>query len=98
MLIMSAFFSFQFPYCPRAVDVLQWIFCSRELNRKINRLHERCLLTVYLDMTSLFEKSLQKDNSVSKTHLTRSHNTPYIQVLAKELFRVYKGISPKIMT
>ena len=39
-LIMSAFFSSQFPYCPRA-----WMFGSRQLNRKINRLHERCLCT-----------------------------------------------------
>ena len=36
--IMNAFFKSQFNYCP-----LVWMFCSRSLNTKINRLHERCI-------------------------------------------------------
>ena len=34
-LIMNAFFNSQFNYCP-----LAWMFHSRKLNNKINRLHE----------------------------------------------------------
>ena len=37
-VLMNAFFTSQFSYCP-----LTWMFQSRKLNNKINRLHERCL-------------------------------------------------------
>ena len=40
--IMNAFFNSQFSYCP-----LIWMFHSRLINNKINRLHERCLRIVY---------------------------------------------------
>ena len=36
--VMNAFFKSQFNYCP-----LVRMFCSRSLNTKINRLHERCI-------------------------------------------------------
>ena len=42
-LLMNAFFTSQFSYCS-----LTWMFHSRKLNNKINRLHERCLRVVYL--------------------------------------------------
>ena len=38
---------------------------SRENNRKINRLHERCLRTVYKDKQSSFNELFEKDGSVS---------------------------------
>ena len=41
-LLMNSFFKTQFNYCP-----LIWMCHSRENNRKINRLHERCLRTIY---------------------------------------------------
>ena len=37
-ILMNTFFDSQFNYCP-----LIWMFRSRNLNNKINRLHERCL-------------------------------------------------------
>ena len=37
-LLLNAFFKAQFNYCP-----VVWMFHSRSLNNKINRLHERCL-------------------------------------------------------
>ena len=37
-LIMNAFFSSQFNYCP-----LTWTFHNRSLDHKINRLYQRCL-------------------------------------------------------
>ena len=42
MLIMKTFIESQFNYCP-----LLWMCHSRELNRKINRLHERTLKVIY---------------------------------------------------
>ena len=58
--IMTAFFNSQFSYCP-----LIWMFHSRLINYKINRLHERCLCIVYSDSQSTFEELLEKDNTVS---------------------------------
>ena len=85
MFIMNAFFSSQFAYCP-----LAWMLDSRELNHKI-KVHERCLRVVYHDTKSSFEELLQKNYSVSIHHRN-------IQVMATEMFRVYKGISPNIIT
>ena len=41
-LILKAFIESQFGYCP-----LVWMFHSRTLNNRINRLHERALRLVY---------------------------------------------------
>ena len=58
--LMNAFFRLQFNYCP-----LIWMCCSRFLNHKIDRLHQRCLQIVYSDKTSNFSELLEKDGSVS---------------------------------
>ena len=50
-LLMNAFFTSQFSYCP-----LTWMFHSKKLNNKIDRLHERCLRVVYNDRLSTFEE------------------------------------------
>ena len=49
-LILKTFIESQFSYCP-----LVWRFCSREINRKINYLHERALGLVYCDYDSTCE-------------------------------------------
>ena len=61
--LMNAFFKAQFNYCP-----VIWIFHSRSLNNKINRLQERCLRIIYNDKRSTFEELLTKDKSVSVHH------------------------------
>ena len=81
---MNSFFSSQFNYCP-----LVWMCHSRLINNKINRLHERCLRIVYSDKKSSFEDLLTKDGSVSV-------HTRNIQVLAIEMFKTYKNLSPPI--
>ena len=78
----DALFLSQFPYCP-----LTWIFHDRELNYKIDKLHERCLRLVHHGTTYSFKELLQKQFCLK---------TP--QVLATGMFGVYKGISPNIMT
>ena len=55
-LIMNAFFSSQFGYCP-----FFWIFHNKRHNSKINRLHERMLRVVYKDYKSSFAELLSED-------------------------------------
>ena len=54
--------------------------CSREVNNKINRLHERCLRLVYSDKQSSFKELITKDKSVTIHHRN-------IQKLATEMFK-----------
>ena len=84
-IIMKSFINSQFGYCP-----LVWMFHSRTLNHRINRIHERGLRIVYDDYNSTFDELLLKEGSVT----IHERN---IQALAIELFKVYKGIAPKIM-
>ena len=63
---------------------------SRTNNRKINRLHERCLRITYNDKQSSFIKLLEKYNSMS----IHQRN---LQILAIEMFRVSNGLSPVLM-
>ena len=58
-IIMKAYVSSQFAYCP-----LIWMSHSRQINYKINKLHERALRIVYNDHFSSFEELLSKDKSV----------------------------------
>ena len=60
---MKAFIESQFGYCP-----LVWMFHSRSLNNKINRIHERALRITYNDKSSNFQELLDKDNSVTIHH------------------------------
>ena len=82
---MTSFILSQFGYCP-----LVWMFHSRELNNRINNIHERALRLVYQDSQSSFEQLLKKENSFT----IHKRN---IQTLALELYKVAYGISPKIM-
>ena len=80
---MNAFFKSQFSYCP-----LSWMFHSRTLNSKTNRLHKRCLRIIYNDNTSSFTDFLEIDNSVSVHHRN-------ILILATEQYKFVNGLSPK---
>ena len=60
------------------------------MNNKINRLHERRLRIVHSDKTSSFEKLLEKDGSVTI-------HTRNLHILATEMFKVYKNLSPAII-
>ena len=82
---MKAFVESQFGYCP-----LIWMFHSRGLNNKINRIHERALRITYKDKSSTFQELLEKDNSVSIHHRN-------VQKLAIEIYKVLHGFSPPIL-
>ena len=55
---------------------------SRESNRKINRLYERCLRTIYNDKQLSFNELLKKDGS---------------KVLATEMCKINNGLSTPLM-
>ena len=84
-IVMKSFILSQFGYCP-----LVWMFHSRKLNHRINRIHERALRIVYKDNESSFDDLLIKDDSFT----IHERN---IQTLAIELYKVAYNLSPKIM-
>ena len=59
-ILMKTFIRSQFNYSP-----LVWMFHSRTLNNKINRLHERALRVVYKNENSSFQELVDKDNSIT---------------------------------
>ena len=82
---MKAFLVSKFAYCP-----LVWMFLSRKLKSRINKLHGKALRMVYQDYLSSFTKLLEQDKS------TTIHNRN-IQLLATELCQVKNGLSPAFM-
>ena len=58
--IMKAFITSQFGYCP-----LVWMYHSRKLNNRINKIQERALRLVYNDNKSNLKELLEKDKSVT---------------------------------
>ena len=84
-IIMKAFIESQFGYCP-----LIWMFHSRTLNNRINKIHERALRLVYNDNISTFSELLTKDGSFCIHHRN-------IQKLAIEMYKVKHNISPPLM-
>ena len=84
-LIMKAFITSQFSYCP-----LVRMFHSRGLNQRINKIHEKSLRLVYNDNLSPFAELLAKDNSVT-IHVRN------LQVLATEIYKAINKLSPTII-
>ena len=81
-LIMKTFIESQFNYCS-----LIWMFHSRTLNHKINKLHERALRIVYKNDELTFQQLLEKDNSLT----IHDRN---LQKLAVEMYKVKHNLSP----
>ena len=81
-IIMKTFIQSQFNYCS-----LLWIFCSRALNNKINKLHERALRLVYKNEHLTFNELLDLDKSVT----IHQRN---LQKLAVEMYKAKHHISP----
>ena len=81
-IVMKSFIESQFGYCP-----LIWMFHSRGLNNKINRIHERALRITYNDKSSSYGELLTNDRFVTIHHRN-------IRALAIEIYKVMQGISP----
>ena len=84
-IVMKAFVLSQFNYCP-----LIWMFHSRELNNRINHIHERALRIAYKDKSSSFAELLRKDGSVTIHYRN-------LQALVTEIYKFINGQTPKIM-
>ncbi len=84
-LLMRAFVTSQFQYCP-----LVWMFHSRKMNNKINRLHERALRIAYKDYSSSFATLLEKDRSVTV-------HEKNMQLLMTEMFKTINNLNPPFM-
>ena len=82
--LMKDFITFQFSYCP-----LIWMFYSRNLNNKINRIHKQALILVYQNNLS-FSELLDPGSSVT----VHQNN---LQVIVTEIYKVKHGIAPEIM-
>ena len=59
-IVMKTFILSQFNNCP-----LNWMFHSRIMNNKINKLHERALRLVYNNNNLTFQELLDLDNAVT---------------------------------
>ena len=84
-ILMKAFIESQFSYCP-----LVWMFHSRTLNNRINKLHERALRLVYKDPQLTFEQLLEKDNAFPINHRN-------LQKLPADIYNFINNDSPPIM-
>ena len=84
-IIIKSFIESQFGYFP-----LLWMFHSRGLTNKINRIHERALRKTYNDKSLSYGELLTRDR-----YLIIHHRK--IRVLAIEIYKVMQGISPPIL-
>ena len=84
--LMKSFITDQFNYC-----LLIWMFHSRQLNSRINKIQERALRLVHQDNKLTFDDLLKVDNSVT----IHQRN---LQILATEIFKVKTSLAPEIMT
>ena len=75
--LLNIFVKSQFKYCPTV-----WMFHSRRINNKINKLHERTLRIVYDDDISTFEQLLAIDKFFSIYH----------QSIQRILIEIYKAL------
>ena len=79
-ILFKAFNESQFKYCP-----FVWVFHGRQINEKINKLHERALRIVYNDTITSLEELLVKDKTFPIHHQD-------IQLLAIQMYKVVKNL------
>ena len=85
-VLMNAFVSFQFFYCP-----LVWMYHSRTLNNRIKKIPEKALRVVYKEETFLsFDDLLKSDKSV----IIHQKN---LQILVTEIYKTKNDLESEIM-
>ena len=72
---MRAYITSQFQYCP-----LIWMFHSRQLNKKINKIQERASRIIYKVAESTYNELLEKDCAVTV-------HTKSLQLLMTEMYK-----------
>ena len=76
----------QFSYCP-----LIWMFHSRAMEHRINRIHERTLRIIHPNQHQLIFKELLEKNKTISIHQRN------LQTLATEIYKAKNKISPEIL-
>ena len=84
-ILMNSFFNSKINYCP-----LVWMFHSRSINIKINRLRDRILRIVYNDFKPSFKNLSEKDGTVS-IHVKN------LQKLTTKMFKISKKFSVPLL-
>ena len=84
-LLYNSFLLSNFNYCP-----LIWIFCGKQCNKEINRVHERALRVLLGDYESTFECLLTKNNEIAI-------HTKNLQKLMTEVYKSLNQGSPSFM-
>ena len=83
--VMNAFIMSRFSYCP-----VIWMFHDRNVNNKINKIHERALRIAFKDTSSKVKDLLKKAASVT----IHQRN---LQLLATEIYKTKHNLNPKFM-
>ena len=81
-ILLRAFVISQIEYCP-----LVWMFYSRHLNSKFNRIHDTALRIAYKDYDFSFNTLLENNDSVSI-------HVKHLQNLMIEMFKTKGNINP----
>ena len=84
-LLMNSFVNAQFSYCPKIC-----IFHDRNLNAKVNKIHERAPIIVYKDTHADYEALVTLANAVS----VHQRN---LQYLMTEMYKTRNGLNPSFM-
>ena len=85
-VLVNSFLKSQLSYC-----AIIWVFYSRRMEHRINKIHERALHLIYPSDSKLtFKELLDKKKTVSI-------HQKILQVLATELFQAKLNILPKIL-
>ena len=84
---MNAFITSQFSYCP-----LVWMFHSRTLNNRINKINEKASRLVYKD-----ETFLSFDDDLLRRVKSVSVHQKDLKILATEIYKTKNDLGPEIM-
>ena len=85
-LIFKAFIVSQFNYFP-----LLWMIHTKQLNNRINSLHEKALRVTFQNRNSSFSKLLKLEKLASIYYR-------YIKYLLTEIYKVKMGLSPPVVS
>ena len=84
-IVLSSFVHCHFNHAP-----LAWMFQSRGINNKINRVQERALRILYCDEENSYEDLLKRDDGFT----VHERN---IQLLLTEMFKAKNNIEPHLL-
>ena len=84
-VLLSSFVHSHFAYAP-----LVWMFHSRQMNNKINKVHKRALRILYDDEDSTFQQLLDRNQAFT----VHERN---IQILLTEMFKAKNKLEPNLL-